>query len=98
MSRRNYGRRESSRAGNRGSWFSTSTGGAGGSAFRARNGDLVLSTTDIGTGSVGDPARIIAKQISAALDPAKAPGKVRRLADMTPEERAELERLYGRKG
>jgi len=32
-----------------------------------------------------------------ALDPAKAPSKVRSYKDMTPEERAEMQRLYGAK-
>lgn len=37
-----------------------------------------------------------AERIAAALDPTAAPGKVRTLADMTPEERAEMVRLYAK--
>ena len=43
-----------------------------------------------------DPARAIGKAINDALDPVKAPSKVRTLADMTLEERAEMERLYSK--
>jgi hypothetical protein len=36
-----------------------------------------------------------ARQLVEALDPARAPGKAKTLKDMTPAERAEMERLYG---
>ena len=35
------------------------------------------------------------KELADALDPSKAPSRVRTLAEMTPEERAEMQRLYG---
>ena len=35
-------------------------------------------------------------KIQEALDPTRAPGKVRRLADMTPQEQAELRGKYER--
>lgn len=41
------------------------------------------------------PEYNIAKKIRDALDPIKAPGKVKTLADMTLEERVALERQYG---
>lgn len=41
------------------------------------------------------PAGGIAKAIRDALDPVKAPGKCKTFAEMTPEERDEMERLYG---
>ena len=37
----------------------------------------------------------IAKAINHALDPNRTPKPVKTLADMTPEERDEMERLYG---
>lgn len=43
------------------------------------------------------PARALGGSIADALDPVKAPSKVRTLADMSPEERAEMARLYGRR-
>jgi hypothetical protein len=40
--------------------------------------------------------RVVARlRIQEALDPSKAPGKVRCFADMTPEEQAELRAKYG---
>lgn len=45
-----------------------------------------------------DPRYAIATSITEALDPGRAPGKVRTLADMTPEEREEMAKLYGKAG
>lgn len=39
---------------------------------------------------------VIADRIVEALDTTTAPGKVRTLADMTPEERAKMLRLYAK--
>lgn len=41
-----------------------------------------------------DPARRIGAAIAEALDPVKAPGRVRTLADMTPEEREKIIAQY----
>lgn len=41
------------------------------------------------------PGFQIAKAIRDALDPVRAPGKVKTLADMSEEEKRELEKLYG---
>lgn len=38
-----------------------------------------------------------ADRLRDALDPAKAPSKVVRFADMTPAQKAEMRRLYGEK-
>ena len=56
--------------------------------------DVVLASADL----KNNPANTLARAISNALDPDKAPGKVRTLADMSEEERAEMQRLYGRNG
>ena len=48
------------------------------------------------TSSRDNPAIAIGKAISDALDPIKAPSKVRCLADMTPEERDEMIRRYSK--
>ena len=40
--------------------------------------------------------RYYGKRIQDALDPVKAPGKVRTLADMSPEERAAIEKRYAK--
>lgn len=54
-----------------------------------------LATVGLLTGSRSfDPARKIARAITEALDPTRAPSKVRTLADMDTEERAKLEREY----
>ena len=45
-----------------------------------------------------NPVEGIAKSIRDALDPVKAPGKVKTFAEMTPEEQAEMKRLYERGG
>lgn len=37
------------------------------------------------------------QRLRDALDPAKAPSKVKSFKDMTPEERAEMQRLYGKR-
>lgn len=42
------------------------------------------------------PALGIAKAIEDALDPARAPGRCRSLADMSAEEQAEMRALYER--
>lgn len=44
-----------------------------------------------------DPRLGIAKAISEALDPSNRRQECRTFADMTPEERAEMQRLYGKK-
>lgn len=49
------------------------------------------------SGMIEDPARIIGKAITEALDPARAPSKAQRLSEMSCEKRAEMERLYGRR-
>jgi hypothetical protein len=41
-------------------------------------------------GTTATPAYAIGQRISEALDPTRAPGKVRTMADMTPEELAAL--------
>ena len=43
------------------------------------------------------PAQRLGEAITAALDPARAPGKVKTFAEMTPEEREEMRRLYEKK-
>lgn len=53
---------------------------------------------EIGRRSRTAPGYVVAEAIRDALDPASAPGKVTCLADMPPEKRAEMERLYGAKG
>lgn len=42
-----------------------------------------------------NPAFAIAGKFTDAVDPTKQDGAVRTLAEMTPEQRAEMERLYG---
>lgn len=70
-----------------------------------RNGTVVTSHGD-GSASVGlsqngrfsrSPSLAIAKAIRDALNPTKQPSRVRTLADMTPEEREEMRRLYAPK-
>lgn len=39
---------------------------------------------------------VLDRRIAEALDPTRAPSKVRTLADMSPEERASMAALYGR--
>lgn len=56
---------------------------------------LVGVTPRTGGGTVvNDPARAIGQRIADALDPGKAPGKVRTFADMTDEERQALTQQY----
>lgn len=43
-----------------------------------------------------DPAHEIAKRIREALDPNEAPRPVKSLKDMTPEEQAQMRKLYER--
>lgn len=46
--------------------------------------------------SVGETALVeLVNELADALDPERAPGPVKTLADMTPEERAAIEREYG---
>jgi hypothetical protein len=47
-------------------------------------------------GGFYSPTYDVARAISDALDPVKAPGKVRTLADMTPEERETLTKRYAK--
>lgn len=71
----------------------------GATAYRdRRSGDLVLTSvgSDAARGPV-DPTRILARSIRDALDPAKVPSRVKTLSEMTPEEKAEMQRLYGGK-
>jgi hypothetical protein len=49
-------------------------------------------------GTIADPAAVLANRISDALDPSQANGRVTRLSEMSPEKRAEMERLYGKRG
>lgn len=59
-------------------------------------GNVKLATVGLLTGSRSfNPAHKIARAITEALDPARAPGKIRTLADMSAEERMKLEREYG---
>jgi len=46
---------------------------------------------------IGDPARMVGAAISDALDPTKQSSRVKRLADMSPEEIATLEKSLGAK-
>ena len=41
------------------------------------------------------PAEAVGRAIRDSLDPVQAPGKVTTLSQMSPERRAEMERLYG---
>lgn len=45
-----------------------------------------------------NPAFEIARRYAAAVDPMKSSGRVTTLAQMSPEKRAEMERLYNRQG
>lgn len=49
---------------------------------------------EIGRRSHTRPAYVVAEAISEALNPASAPGKVTRLADMSPEKQAALRAQY----
>lgn len=49
--------------------------------------------TNLGVGA--EPAYVIGRRIEWALDPTKAPGKVRSLNDMTPEERSRISAELG---
>lgn len=46
------------------------------------------------TRSYESPMAALGRELAEATDPRTLPGKVRTLADMTPEERAEMLRLY----
>lgn len=68
--------------------------GTGRQANRHRTRMASVST---GKSQFYNASHSIGNAITNALDPTRANGKVRTLADMTPEERAELERQYGAK-
>ena len=63
-------------------------------------GKKAMATVGIANagGLSNNPAWQVAKAISEALAPSTAPGKVTSWKDMTPEECAEMTRLYGKKG
>ena len=46
--------------------------------------------------TIGNPARILAEAWEHAFDPIRAPSRVERLSEMSPEKREEMERLYGK--
>lgn len=50
------------------------------------------------TNGMRNPTHMIASAISEALDPTRASGKVKAFKDMTPEEQAEMRRLYEKPG
>lgn len=58
-----------------------------------------LRSVEFGVQSRGfrQPAEVLGKAITEALDPSKAPGKVRTLSDMSSEEKAAIEKQYGAK-
>lgn len=68
--------------GNGGLVASTPRGG-----WRGKTRDVMLRNPGRTTAT---PAYAIGQMISDALDPTQAPGKVRTMADMTPEELAKL--------
>lgn len=39
--------------------------------------------------------KMVRERYADAIDPTKAPSRVKRLKDMSPEQRAEMEKLYG---
>jgi len=49
--------------------------------------------SNLGVGT--DPSYVIGRRIECALDPTQAPGRVRSLNDMTPEERAKIAKELG---
>lgn len=51
---------------------------------------------EVGRAYGTDPAHAIARQITEALRPELAPSAVQTLATITPEKRAEMDRLYGK--
>jgi hypothetical protein len=65
-----------------------------GSARRPPGGTGVSGT---GIGAENPVHYVLRCRLADALDPARQPGPVRTLKDMTPEERADLERRYGAK-
>lgn len=73
------------------------TGKKHGGRFHQRM--VTLGSLSITRGSSGtvtnDPSYAVASRISEALDPSKAPGKVRTLADMSEEEKEALAKEYG---
>lgn len=65
---------------------------------RGAQGKVKMATLGVlAKGGAGQytPGFQIAKSIRDALDPTKASGKVKTLTDMTEEEKAALEKLYG---
>jgi hypothetical protein len=93
VNRRNFRRGGKALGGDRGL---RRVGGATG--YRARNGDLVLSSFGPDVGKVPiNPTLIVRNAINDALDPTKAPSKPKTFAQMTDEEKAEMRRLYEKK-
>lgn len=64
------------------------------SSISVRDGDGTVRIGLTGTRHLLDPTRLLSIGIRDALDPLKAPSKVESLAQMTPEKRAEMHRLY----
>jgi hypothetical protein len=60
-------------------------------------GKMRMASVGVVSRGCHTPANHLAQAIGEALDPARAPGRVRTLADMGAEERAALERQYGAK-
>lgn len=59
-----------------------------------KGGSLLLKSAP---GSLKHPGERLGEAITNALDPTRAPGKVKTFAEMTPEEREEMRRLYEKK-
>lgn len=62
-----------------------------------RSGTVTFSSRTGRGGTGHDPRTIIGLRIQEALDPRTAPRPVKSLKDMTPEEQAEMKRLYEKK-
>lgn len=61
------------------------------SASRRRSGPRFVKVAPVvGSATTAMPGYLLARAIRDALDPTQAPGKVRTMADMTPEELAKL--------
>ena len=63
--------------------------------FRQRGAKTELKL--VNGASLKNPAETIGRAIAEALDPVRAPGKVKSFADMTEAEREEMRRRYERK-
>jgi len=61
----------------------------------ARKGDKVVIGYTSTSNLIRDPALALTEYIRAGLRPRRQPAPVKTLADMTPEERAEMAALYG---